>query len=128
GDRPRRAAEHALGLDADGVDLAGARVDRDDRRLGEHDATPPYIDEGVGGAEVYGHVTATETGEIREKAHEEGARAARAAEPPRALSVSKGPGAEMARKRAFRPWKAGCGDGRAAARPRSGSRRRSARP
>src|SRR3954451_17566638 len=34
GDRPRRAAEHPLGLDADGVDLAGARVDRDHRRLG----------------------------------------------------------------------------------------------
>src|ERR1044072_2723832 len=82
----------------------------------EHDAAPPHIDEGVGGAEVYGHVTATETGEIREKAHEEGARAARAAEPPRALSVSKGPGAEMARKRAFRP-RGGSGSERGEERP-----------
>jgi hypothetical protein len=32
-DRPRRAAEHALGLEADRVHLAGALVDRDDRRL-----------------------------------------------------------------------------------------------
>jgi len=71
---------------------------------------------------------ATETGEIREKAHEEGARAARAAEPPRALSVSKGPGAEMARKRAFRPRRAASADGPAGARRRSGSRPRSARP
>src|SRR3954466_3383130 len=32
-DRARRAAEHALCLDADGVHLTGALVDRDDRRL-----------------------------------------------------------------------------------------------
>src|ERR687890_160658 len=31
-DRARRAAEHPLGLDAHGMDLAGARVDGDDRR------------------------------------------------------------------------------------------------
>jgi hypothetical protein len=33
GDRARRAAEHPLRLDADRVHLAGALVDRDDRRL-----------------------------------------------------------------------------------------------
>ena len=32
---PGRAAEHALGLDPDGVDLAGAGVDRDHARLAE---------------------------------------------------------------------------------------------
>src|SRR5919109_3151494 len=70
-DRPGRAAEHALGLDADGVHLAGARVDRHDRWLGQHDAAPADVHERVGGAEVYGHVAATEAGEIREEAHEE---------------------------------------------------------
>jgi len=39
------------------VHLAGALVDRDDRRLREHDAASPHVDEGVGGAEVDGHVT-----------------------------------------------------------------------
>ena len=47
GDRARRAAEHALGLDADGVHLAGALVDRDDRRLGEDDAASADVDERV---------------------------------------------------------------------------------
>src|SRR5439155_22822355 len=32
-DRPRRPAEHLLRLDADRVHVAGALVDRDDRRL-----------------------------------------------------------------------------------------------
>ena len=35
----RRAPDHALGVGADGVDLSGALVDRDHRRLGQHDAT-----------------------------------------------------------------------------------------
>src|SRR4029078_9070287 len=39
-DRPGRAAEHALRLDADRVDLARALVDRDDRRLAEDDPAP----------------------------------------------------------------------------------------
>ena len=67
GDRARRAAEHPLRLDADGVHLAGALVDRDDRRLGEHDAAPAHVDERVGGAEVDGHVAAAEAGQEVEK-------------------------------------------------------------
>ena len=55
---PGRAAEHPLGLDPDRVDLAGARVDRDHGRLGEHDAAPAHVDERVGGAEVDRHVAA----------------------------------------------------------------------
>ena len=68
-DRARRATEHPLGLDADGVDLAAARVDRDDRGLGQHDAAPTHVDEGVRRAQVDGHVTATEAGEVAEEAH-----------------------------------------------------------
>jgi hypothetical protein len=68
-DRPGRAAEHALGLDADRVDLAGAAVDRDHARLGEHDAATAHVDERVGGPEIDGHITATEAGEVREEAH-----------------------------------------------------------
>ena len=55
----RRAAEHALGIDADGLDLlAAARVeaDGDDRRLVEYDALVTHIDQRVGGAEIDGKV------------------------------------------------------------------------
>ena len=62
GDRPGRASEHALRLDADRVHLARALVDRDDRRLGEHDAAATHVDERVGGAEIDRHVTAAEPG------------------------------------------------------------------
>ena len=55
-----RAAEHALGLDADGVHLAGALVDGDHRRLAEHDAAASHVDEGVGGAEVDRDVSGAE--------------------------------------------------------------------
>ena len=47
-----RAAEHALGLEADALDLLGLAVDRDDRGLVEDDALALHVDEGVGGAEV----------------------------------------------------------------------------
>ena len=96
-DRARRAAEHPLGLDADGVDLAGARVDRDDARLGQHDAAPTHVDERVRGAEVDRHVAAAEAGQVAEEAHSERTTAAR----PRRLA-----------------------GGRAAARPCSGRRSR----
>src|ERR1044072_752279 len=46
-DRPRRAAEHPLRLDPHGVHFAAARVDRDDRRLGQPHAAPAPVDEGV---------------------------------------------------------------------------------
>ena len=69
-DRARSAPEHALGLDADGVHLAGALVDRDDRGLGQHDPASTNVDEGIRGAEVDGHVAAAETGEGLEPGHE----------------------------------------------------------
>jgi hypothetical protein len=69
GDRPGRAAQHALCLDSDGVDLARARVDRHDGGLGQHDSAPAHVDERVRGAEVNRHVAATEAGYVREKAH-----------------------------------------------------------
>jgi hypothetical protein len=72
GDRPGRAAEHALRLDADGVHLTGALVDRDDRWLREHDAATAHVDEGVGGAQVHGHVAASEPGDRFEPAHRGG--------------------------------------------------------
>jgi hypothetical protein len=74
GDRARRAAEHPLGLDAHGVDLARALVHRHDGRLGEHDAAAAHVHEGVRGAEIDRHVAAAESGEVREEAHEEGRR------------------------------------------------------
>ena len=55
-----RTADHLLGLGAHGEDAAGVLVDRDDRRLVEHDAAPADVDQGVGGAEVDGHVAADE--------------------------------------------------------------------
>ena len=58
GDRGRRAADHPLRVGADRVDLAGALIDRDDRRLGQHDPAPAHVDHRVGGAEVHGDVTA----------------------------------------------------------------------
>ena len=54
---------------ADRVHLAGRLVDRDDRRLAEHDAAPAHVDERVGGAEVDGHVAAAEACEVIEDAH-----------------------------------------------------------
>ena len=66
---PGRAAEHPLRLDADRVHLAGALVDRDHRRLGEHDPAAAHVDERVGGAEVHGHVAAAEAGEGAEEGH-----------------------------------------------------------
>ena len=70
GDRPGRAAEHPLRLDPDGVHLAVPLVDRDHRRLREHDAAPPHVDEGVGGAEVHRHVAAAEAGHRSKEAHD----------------------------------------------------------
>ncbi len=55
--------EHALGLGADRVDFAGAMVDGDDGRLGEHDAAAADVHEGVGGAQVDGHVARAEARE-----------------------------------------------------------------
>ena len=59
-DRAGRAAEHPLRLDADRVHLAGALVDRDHRRLAEHDPAPAHVDERVRRAQVHGHVAAAE--------------------------------------------------------------------
>ena len=68
-DRPRGAAEHPLRVDADGVHLAGRRVDRDHRGLGEHDAATAHVDERVGGSEVDRHVAAAEAGQVPENSH-----------------------------------------------------------
>ena len=70
GDRARRATEHPLRLDPDGVHLARALVDRDDGRLGEHDPAPAHVDERVRGAEVDGHVATAEAGQGLEERHE----------------------------------------------------------
>ena len=53
-----RAADHALRLGADRERTTVLGVDRDDRRLVEHDAAPAHVHEGVGRAEVDGHVAA----------------------------------------------------------------------
>ena len=52
-----------------GVHLAAALVDRDDRRLGEHDAAPAHVDERVGGAEIDRHLAPAESAEVAPKAH-----------------------------------------------------------
>ncbi len=62
--------EHPLRLDADRVHLAGALVDRDDGRLGEHDPAPAHVHERVCSTEVDGHVTTAEAGQGLEERHE----------------------------------------------------------
>jgi hypothetical protein len=74
-DRPWGTAEHPLGIDADRVHVAGCRVDRDHRGLGEHDAAPAHVHERVRGAEVNRHVAAAKSREVAEDAHGEGGRA-----------------------------------------------------
>jgi len=68
-DRARRAPEHPLRLDADRVHLAGALVDRDHGRLGEHDPATADVDERVGGAEVDSHVATAEAAHRAKDAH-----------------------------------------------------------
>ena len=58
------------GLDADGMDLGRPGVDCHDARLGQHDSAPTDIYQRVRCSKVDGHVPATETGEIAEKAHD----------------------------------------------------------
>src|SRR5262249_51551499 len=41
----------------------------DDRRLAEHDAATPHVDERVGRAEIDGHIAAAKAGEVRKEAH-----------------------------------------------------------
>jgi hypothetical protein len=66
GDVAGGATQHPLRFDADGVHLAAVRVDRHHRGLREHDAAPANVDEGVGRAEVDGHVAAAQPSEITE--------------------------------------------------------------
>ena len=106
-DRAGRAAEHALGLDPHRVDLAGARVDRDHARLGQHDAAAPYVDEGVGRAEVDRHVAATEAGEVREEAHEEEPCARTRGARPEGARDAAGQSTERPPRN---PWKSGWPD------------------
>ena len=61
GDAVRRPPDHALGLVADSEDLAVLLVHGHDGRLVDLDAAAAHVDEGVGGAEVDGHVPADET-------------------------------------------------------------------
>ena len=56
-----RAPDHLLRFDADRERTTVARVDRDDRRLVEHDAAPAHVDERVRGAEVDRHVAAEQS-------------------------------------------------------------------
>ena len=51
-----RAADHLPGVLAHGQDVLGPCVEGDHRRLVEHDALAPRVDEGVGGAEVDGEI------------------------------------------------------------------------
>jgi hypothetical protein len=68
-DRARGASQHALGLDPDRVNLTGPGVDRDHARLGQHDSSPPHVNEGVCGSQVDRHVATAETGQVRKEAH-----------------------------------------------------------
>ena len=55
-DVARRAPDHLPGLVAHGQHVLGAAVERDDRRLVQHDALAARVHQGVGGAEVDGEV------------------------------------------------------------------------
>ena len=68
GDVAGGAAEHALGLGADGGDLAHAIsvAHRDDRRLVEDDALAADVDEGVGGAQVDRQVVREQAAQVLE--------------------------------------------------------------
>ncbi len=52
-----------------GVNLSGAGVDRHHAGLREHDPPASDVDQRVRGAQVDGHVTATEPGQVAEEAH-----------------------------------------------------------
>jgi hypothetical protein len=69
GDRSRGATEHPLRLDPDCVHLTRALVDRDDGGLREDDPAAADVDERVGGAEIYGHLTAAEAAHITPQPH-----------------------------------------------------------
>jgi hypothetical protein len=56
----KSATDHLLGFGPDRQDAAGRLVDGDDRGLVEDDAAPAHIDEGVGRAEIDGHIAADE--------------------------------------------------------------------
>jgi hypothetical protein len=58
-----RPAEHALGLDTDGVHVAGALVDCNHRWLRQHDAAAPDVYQRVGGAQIHSHIAAAESGQ-----------------------------------------------------------------
>jgi hypothetical protein len=60
-DVARRAAEHLLGLLADGLDLVGLGVYRDDGGLVDDDALAVGKDERVGRPEIDGQVVGEET-------------------------------------------------------------------
>ena len=53
---PGRATQHLLGFLAHGFHLAGILVDRDDRRLIDHDAFALGEDQRVRGAQVDGEI------------------------------------------------------------------------
>ena len=57
-----RAPDHLLRFDADRERTTVAHVDRDHRRLVEHDAAPAHVHERVGSAEVDRHVAAEQSG------------------------------------------------------------------
>ena len=61
-DVPGRAADHALGLDADRERPAVAGVDGDHRRFVEHHTAPAHVDERVGSSQVDRDVAADDTG------------------------------------------------------------------
>src|SRR3954452_19715138 len=63
-DRPGRAPEHSLRLDADRVHLARALVDRDHAGFREHDAATAHVDERVRRPEVDSHVATAKPVEI----------------------------------------------------------------
>ena len=67
-DRSRGTPKHLLRLEPNRVDVARRLVDRNYRRLAEHDASPSHIDERVGGAEIDSHVPAAESSQVLEDA------------------------------------------------------------
>jgi hypothetical protein len=62
-DVARRASEHGLGLVPHRQDRVVGLVDRDDRRLVEHDALAAHVDQRVGGAEIDGEIVGEHSGQ-----------------------------------------------------------------
>ena len=69
-DVARGAADHAFSLGAHRDDLPVVRIERDHRRLVQHDATSTHVDQRVRSTEVNRHITAEERQHVAHRERE----------------------------------------------------------